>query len=472
MEINYKIPFLSSTIKKFTIWNAAVFSLLILFFDFAALFITVAIINQTLESRLEYEKEKILNSVSVNNTLSLSDFKEINEPDFLKVNENSFFLRIYDNSGKLLFESQNIKIFPEFPAPDQTYFKEKSDFYEDINLSGMQLRYGSYKIYNKNGSSVGNIFLASFKRDTDAIFHKVVIINVITFPLVLLLIVLASYYLARKSISPLYHIIETVDRISLENFKDRLTYQADDNDVLGRLKNTLNQLFARTESYIDKISQFTDHASHQLMNPLTALKTELDFILKKERSAEEYKESIKMFEIQTNRMISIIKTLLIISKTENKQSNQNKILTNFSDIINSEIKRMYNSPRFVFSVEPNIFIKALNEQLTVILINLIDNAVKYSSQEDKIEIILKSDGNNIELSVKDLGIGISDSEKEKVFERFYRCENAERQGSIGFGLGLSLVYSLVKELKGKIFVSDNKPKGTIFKIIFPRVILE
>ncbi len=106
---------------------------------------------------------------------------------------------------------------------------------------------------------------------------------------------------------------------------------------MGRLRDTLNNLFTRLEVQINQISQFTDKASHQLMTPLTALKTELKYILKRERKPEEYKNTLNMLNVQTDKLISIIKSLLVIAKYSGN-TESHKSVFKLSQVINDQIK--------------------------------------------------------------------------------------------------------------------------------------
>ncbi len=101
--------------------------------------------------------------------------------------------------------------------------------------------------------------------------------------------------------------------------------------------------------------------------------------------------------------------------------------------------------------------------------NLIHNSIKYSFDDFKIKVTAKKANGQILISVEDNGIGIDDLEKVNIFQKFYRSSQAEKLGIKGFGLGLSLVKSIVDEASGKIEIADNKPKGTIFKITLPAV---
>jgi signal transduction histidine kinase len=117
-------------------------------------------------------------------------------------------------------------------------------------------------------------------------------------------------------------------------------------------------------------------------------------------------------------------------------------------------------------VEQDIYIKGDQEKFLIVLDNLVDNAVKYSPDSDVVNVILQSNGDNIKLIVEDHGIGIDENDKEKIYERFYRSKNSEEMGIKGYGLGLSLVKTILVEMGANIVIEDNQPSGTRFIITF------
>ena len=239
---------------------------------------------------------------------------------------------------------------------------------------------------------------------------------------------------------------------------------------MGRLKTTLNDLFERLDYEINQISNFSDNASHQLMTPLTAISTELEYILKKDHDKNECLGALEVIQNQTEQMIHIVKTLLILAKDCVICRDEKKVF-NLSSMINEEINNIYQDKNLIIECGEEIYIKGVADYFQMVLQNLIDNAIKYSDDNSSIKLITSLKDNYVKISVEDNGIGIADDEKIKVFEKFYRGSKIENSGIKGYGLGLSLVESIVTKLDGKIFIEDNKPTGTIFIIELPVVTL-
>lgn len=207
------------------------------------------------------------------------------------------------------------------------------------------------------------------------------------------------------------------------------------------------------------------------MNPLTIMKTEVEFALKKDRGFEEYKNSLEQLKDQTEKMIKIINHLLIISKQEDEQRTPKSVF-NLSKLVIENIERTFNNANLSYQVEPDIYLRGSLEIFSIVIENLIDNAIKYSGNKSAVKITLSRIQNKVQLSVADNGIGIKDSDKEKIFERFFRTNKAEELGIKGYGLGLSVVKSIITQMNGSISVEDNMPRGSVFIICLPEVRIE
>ncbi|MFO7446090.1 MAG: HAMP domain-containing sensor histidine kinase [Ignavibacteriaceae bacterium] len=462
--------FVTDTIKRFTIANVILFLFILILFNILTISLTSFLLHQSLDARLEHEIENILITLTVENgRVEVIDYRELNEPDFKKLTGNPYFLQIYSQSGEIIIESDNIKLYHPLPINPEIFYSDYE--FMDLKINKDMLRVAYYPLLDNNNDYVATLQLAIFESDYIIVMRRVILFNLILFPVVLLMVILASFYISRRSFLPINKIMDTANAISASNLSERISVDAKPEDEPGRLRDTLNNLFDRIESYVDEVSHFTDQASHQLVNPLTAIKSELDYLLKKERTTNEYKEALIVLQKQADSMISIVKTLLIIAKSDKRKTESHSIF-NFTNLILNEVKSYFTDNKITYEIEKDIYLRGESDKFLMLMQNLVNNAIKFSDVDSTIRIILKKTFHNVELSVEDSGIGISDDEKEKVFERFYRSERTEKFGLKGHGLGLSLVKSIVTEAKGKIEIQDNIPKGTIIKIVLPALELE
>ncbi len=470
MQIKIKTPFISDTVKKLIINNVLITSLLLLILNLALVIILNYVLTENLDQRLKHEIEKILETISVTSEgVEIKSFRELNESDFNYLTDNPYFLQIYDLSGNILLQSKNVMLYKNIPI--EIISLQEDYLYKFIQVENEKLRAGYYVLKDDKGRVVAILQLCIYAGAFETMMNKVLQINTIILPLILFLVIISSYFIAHKSFKPLNTIIDEANKISATDLNKRIVIDSKETDEIGRLRDTLNSLLDRITTYINELSNFTDQASHQLMNPLTALKSELDYLLKRERTIDEYRTTISELKNQTEHMINIVRTLLMITKSS-KSVRQSKSVINLSKLINNDIKTFFKHHNIIYNVEDDIYIKGENEKVFMAIQNLLNNALKYSPDGEEVKFNLYKENTVIKLEVVDNGIGISDYEKSRVFQRFYRSEIVEKMGIKGYGLGLSLVKAVFDEIGAEITISDNQPKGTIFTVIFPSIIIE
>lgn len=464
---NIKKPVFTDTVKRIIFWEIGMFFVLFIISNIFTIAITNKILTDNLDERLKNELETLRPSFKVTqDTIEFMGYSEIKEPDFTYINKGAFFLQIYSVRNKLLLKSDNLKPFGNIPF---NVPKINSKYiFDNFTTKNYQLRVVYTPMLNEKNKIVAYMQLSVFPTEYSSTMKKIILFNLLNLPIILFVIILVSIFLSKKSYAPLNKIISIAENISAKELNARIKYDADSNDELGRLRDTLNNLFCRLEAQINQISQFTDNASHQLMTPLTAVKTELEYILKRDRTPEEYKETIVVLDNQTDKMIKIVKSLLIIGRY-NSSPEMSWNVFRVSQIVNESVKPMFKDTNIEYEMSENLYLRGNPEGFQIVIENLIDNAIKYSPE--KSQIIFKAENSNGEIiiSVSDYGLGIRDDEKVKIFERFYRSETAMKQKSQGNGLGLCMVKTIVLSMEGKIKVEDNLPEGTKFIISFPLV---
>lgn len=462
-----KKPLFTDTVKRILLWDIAIFFLLFVTSNIFTIAITNKILIDNLDERLKNEIETLLDSFKIqHDTIQFVGYSEIKEPDFTTINSGAFFLQVKSIDGCILLTSDNLKSFGKIPfkVPGMT---SKYKF-ENINAGNHQLRIIYAPIFNDQNNIEAYIQLSVFRTAYSSIMQKIILFNLVNLPFTLLIIALVSIFLAKKSYSPLNKIISIAENISANNLTSRIHYNAHPHDELGRLRDTLNNLFTRLEGQINQISQFTDNASHQLMTPLTAVKTELEYILKRERTPEEYKDTLIMLNVQTDKMISIIKSLLVIAKYSSDSEAQ-KTVFKISQAINDLIKPVFKDYNIKYEIADDLYLRGSYEGFQIVMENLIDNAIKYSPDNSLVIVKAIKINEKINISVEDFGFGIKDDEKEKVFERFYRSASSVKENVKGYGLGLCLVKTIVLSMEGTITVEDNLPTGSKLIVNFPSI---
>jgi signal transduction histidine kinase len=211
--------------------------------------------------------------------------------------------------------------------------------------------------------------------------------------------------------------------------------------------------------------------THELKSPLASIKLYMQTMQKHELEVLKSEEIIENVLNETNRLTSLVDNILLSSQIESgiylmvkEEVNMSKLtdelLENFALFPHKENINIHKN------IGPDIKLNADINAMNSVIINLIDNAVKYSDDSSNISVELASSNSNVILTVKDEGQGISDAEKAKVFDKFYRQESESTRKSQGTGLGLYILKYLVEQHNGAISLTDNEPKGSIFEIIF------
>lgn len=221
-------------------------------------------------------------------------------------------------------------------------------------------------------------------------------------------------------------------------------------------------------------TEFVANVSHELKTPLTSIagfvETLLDGSYKDENNCSRF---LKIIKEETDRMTNLIKELLYLSKIESKIEPIQKTTVDIFDVITRALNVLQTSIRekqhqVILDIPEHINpVISKEDYLLQIMINLLDNAVKYTSPNGKIKVKVMEDKTNLYVTIADNGVGITEESLSRIFERFYRVDKARSKAVGGTGLGLSIVKHLVKGLNGEISVKSELGKGTTFLVTIP-----
>lgn len=217
-------------------------------------------------------------------------------------------------------------------------------------------------------------------------------------------------------------------------------------------------------------TEFVENASHELRTPLTIIQAKQELLLQEpESKIIDKSEDINLTLKETRRLSKMIKELMALARSDSNEYVLNKEEVNIDELI-QEIVKPYTDYAKVekknIKLELNYKkeIKVDRNKITELLIILLDNAIKYTVENDTITIKTYSKDGKCNIEVVDTGIGISDEGLKRVFERFYREDKARTREKGGTGLGLSIAHTIVTRHKGSIRAMHNKPKGTVFLV--------
>jgi heavy metal sensor kinase len=282
-----------------------------------------------------------------------------------------------------------------------------------------------------------------------------------------------GFFIARKALAPIKEISDTIKGISESNLSQRISTQNVPKE-LRWLAVSFNHTFDRLEKSFRRQKQFVADASHELRTPLSVILSQSEITLRKERGAEEYKNALTAIGEATGLMSEIVGKLLTLARLGSDKIELKMEPIDLSEMISEAIKVV--TPLATWK---RIIINwAANEQLVVpgdrvalleLFVNVLDNAIKYNVQDGKIDIAIVKESDFIITEIKDTGIGISDEDLDKVFDRFYRADKSRSKEGGGIGLGLSICEEIVKLHGGRIEIKSEIGTGTTVSIHLKKI---
>jgi signal transduction histidine kinase len=219
--------------------------------------------------------------------------------------------------------------------------------------------------------------------------------------------------------------------------------------------------------HLDRVFQsqrdFVADASHELRGPLTVIRGNVD-LLQRNLSAEDRSESVRVIHQETARMVKIVDDLLLLAEVQSSQPAQKQKVA-LKEIVLEELSRartLAGRRKIVVGRQENLIVTGDAQRLKQLLANLVDNAIKYTSEQDTITLSLFKDCEYACLEVADTGIGIAPEHLPQLFDRFYRVDKARSKGSGGTGLGLAIVKGIAEQHGGGVNATSELGKGSIF----------
>lgn len=287
-------------------------------------------------------------------------------------------------------------------------------------------------------------------------------------------LIIVGYIFARSSLAPIRGIVKETESITASQIDKRLPVK-NEKDELGELSLTFNALLDRLEKSFNSQKMFISNVSHELRTPMAALSAELDLALQKERTPEQYQNAIHNALQDSQRVIKLIDGLLNLAKADYAPEQIKREEVRLDELL-------LDARELVLRAHPDYHIELVFEQeadddkvltvignsylLTTAFVNLIENNCKYSQNRTSfIRISFWEQWSIIRLS--DDGVGMSEKDKENLFQLFYRGENKEIAS--GYGIGMTLAHKILSLHKGEISVFSHQGEGTTYIVKLPHI---
>lgn len=280
-----------------------------------------------------------------------------------------------------------------------------------------------------------------------------------------------SGWLAGKLLVPINVFGATAETISDAKHAGRFALDTP-YDEFQQLCSSFNGMLSRLEKSAESQRRFVDYAAHEMRTPLTALQANLEVTLHKARSVEEYREALIANLEQVERLITLARELLALSRLSGDRSPVRLAslhLEPFLKELLGELTVLAEDRRILLTLDSSPVPAVLGDPhwLKQLFINLLDNAIRYTPEGGAITVSLRRQGNEVAVAVADTGFGIEAEHLPHLFERFYRTDMARDRNSGGTGLGLPIVLEIAQAHRGTIAVESDVGKGSVFTLKLP-----
>ena len=286
-----------------------------------------------------------------------------------------------------------------------------------------------------------------------------------------------GYFLAGRMLSPVGAMAETARKITAESLTERLPVE-NPGDEFGQLARVFNDTLSRLEEAFEHLRRFTADASHELRTPLTAIRSVGEVALQRSLSGPGYREVIGSMLEEVDRLTRLVESLLTLTRGESGRIQPALEMVKLNGLAVSVVEHLRilaEEKEQSLTIDATVEVSAKCDPaiLRLGLINVLDNAIKYTLPRGTIRVVVRetSSGEPV-IEVEDTGLGIPSVHHARIFERFYRVEQGRSRESGGTGLGLATARWAVEVNGGRIELESDEGKGSLFRIVLPTLVRE
>lgn len=453
---------------KITLWFSAILVIVVLITVAAILTVSGSVMQKTIRDGLIVTVE--------NNIDEVEFFTDINEAEndndadhyiaygdgYLEVDDD--YLDLVNGVSTALYLDSGAMLYGENPIARYT-----AEFtFSDSEIRRVSVDGVTYYVYDRGLSQeqLNGLWLrgiVSGQHGTEQL-SSIVSISLCLLPLLLIISIAGGYFIADKSLKPIREIDNAASQISRGRDLKKRIELLPGNDELHKLADTFNDMFGRLDEAFESERRFTSDVSHELRTPMAVIMAQCEYALESAKTTGEYEAALLVIKRQGSKMTKMIDDMLRFVRLEQKSENYTKEPIDLSGLLTSICEDMAllreQNIALSFDIEDGIFVSGNRELFSRLITNLIGNAYRYGRENGFIEVKLYSSERKALLSVRDNGIGITEEQLGKIFDRFYRADNA-RSGN-GTGLGLAITREIANFHGGTVKAESKLGEGSIF----------
>jgi len=462
MSLRKRISLRNTLAFRLTLWYAGIFTLS----SCVAFLLFYALITSFIQDRTDQE---LLSQVN--------RFAALGAADGIEAVKNAAVIEAQGAGVKKVF-------FRLLSLNGQAFSSSNMTYWKDIDVDGaaiQELLHGRDHVFEiitipKRREKVRVLYamlspaiilqvgqaMESYSRFLDA--FKGIFITTMTF-----LIVLAAgvgWFMAGRAVSGVEAVTRTAQKISGGNLAERVPVK-ERGDEIDQLATTFNQMLNRIQALLTEIKEMSDNIAHDLRSPITRIRGNAEVTLTTGKSLNEYEAMAASTVEECDRLLDMINTMLMISKTEAGVDRLAREEIDLGSLVRKACELFEPTAEdkgvsLSCDVQNESHLAGDTRMIQRMLSNLLDNAIKYTPSGGAISISVSENDGQVAVSIRDTGIGLSPSDLPRIFERFYRCDQSRSQA--GIGLGLSLARAVARAHGGDITVVSAPNQGSTFTV--------
>ena len=394
------------------------------------------------------------------------------DPDeaFFVETSTRYYQIIDQATGKLVDQSHELDLLNWDIDPDSVQAIQTPKVFSDAEAGAVKLLFHNEVVRSPQGQSY-LLQIGANRNPIDAALRQFLLMAAFVVPAGLAFASAASWWVAGRALQPINALTQAAAEIGISGLDRRLPLRGT-HDELDRLSTTFNDMFARLEKAIGEMKQFTASISHELRTPITVLQGEAEVMLLQPHSVEDYRRLLASHLEEYGRLTNLINRLLTLARADAGEIRMHPATLDLAQLTRylvDQLDAVASSKQVSLSMRSDkpVYVRADREWMESAILNLLDNAVKYTPEEGKVTVSVENHVMEQKLEIRDTGIGIAPEALPRIFERFYRADPSRSSHGEGAGLGLSMVQWIVKRHGGRIEVKSELGKGSCFTVWLP-----
>ncbi|WP_298730305.1 ATP-binding protein [uncultured Granulicatella sp.] len=375
-------------------------------------------------------------------------------------------IRVFDTSRELIFQTQQWQDPLQVSSTLETKFVPLSTGEESIQVTmpilsrTNRLLIGHLQIINRMAK------LTELKKQLQKLYIQLLIMEAVV-------AIGLAYFISRLISKPIEQIHDIIASINEDNIDSKRLIIPKKNDEFAVVSQQFNELLDKISFYISQQKHFVEDVSHELRTPVAIVEGHLKLLNRWGKDDPEVlEESLEASLAEIKRMKTLVQEMLDLSRAPQVREQYKDATTEVVDTLTqivANFKVLYPDFTFVLDIDSkaDLLSPIYRNHFEQVIIILLDNAVKYSTNRKEIIVSLSTVADQVEIGIQDFGMGLSEEDKKKVFSRFYRVDKARSRERGGNGLGLSIAKELIEGYNGSISLTSHLDQGTVFKVKLP-----